>query len=76
MMQMIAGLAISLGLLKQYPSLKTKQCNGQQLCISGKSQTAGLDRTGMDGCMTEGACRWRGGGGRRSIGRLVREKSV
>lgn len=71
MMWMIASLAISLGLLKQSSSLKTKQCNGQQLCICGKSQTAGLDRTGMDGCMNEGAWRWRVGGS-SSIGRLMR----
>lgn len=49
MMRMIAGGAISLGLLKPSPSLKTKQCNGQRLCICGKSQTAGLDRAAMDG---------------------------
>lgn len=53
MKRMIGGLAISLRLLKQSPSLKTKQCNGQQLCMCGESQTAGLDKTGMD----EGA--WR-----------------
>ena len=50
MIRMISGLVISLGLLKQSPPLKTKQCNGQQLCICGKSQTAGLDRLGwMEG---------------------------
>lgn len=70
MMLMIAGFVISLGLLKQSLSLKTKQCNGQQLCICGKSQTAGIDRTGMDGCMNEGGWRWRGGG---SIRRLMRK---
>lgn len=50
-MRMIANSAIFLCLLKPPPSLKTKQCNGQQLCICGKSQTAGLDRSGTDGCM-------------------------
>lgn len=53
MMRMIAGLTISLGLLKQSSSLKTKQCNGQKLCICGKSQTAGLEKTAMDGWMHE-----------------------
>lgn len=51
LMRSIAGLAISLRLLKPPPSLTTKQCNGRQLCICGTSQTAGLARTGMDGCM-------------------------
>lgn len=51
MKRMISGLAISLRLLKQPPSLKTKQCNGQQLCMCGESQTAGLDRAEMDGRM-------------------------
>lgn len=58
MMRMIAGLGIFLGLLKPPPPLKTKQCNGQQLCICGKSQTASLDRSGMDGCMNEDGWRW------------------
>lgn len=58
-----AGWAISLGLLKPPPSLKTKQCNGQQLCICGKSQTAGLDRAVMDGCTGGGG--WRRTGGER-----------
>lgn len=52
MMWTTAGGTIFLGLLKQSPSLKTKQCNGQQLCICGKSQTAGLDRP-RDGWMHE-----------------------
>ena len=51
LMRPIAGLAISLCLLKPPPSLTTKQCNGQQLCMCGTSQTAGLAKTGMDGCM-------------------------
>ena len=54
MVQMTSGLAISLGLLKQSSSLKTKQCNQQQLCICGRSQTAGLEKAVMDGCMNEG----------------------
>lgn len=57
------GWAISLGLLKAPPSLKTKQCNGQQLCICGKSQTAGLDRAVMDGCTGGGG--WRHTSGER-----------
>lgn len=57
LMWMIANSAIFLCLLKPPPSLKTKQCNGQQLCICGKSQTAGLDRSGTDGCMNGGG--WR-----------------
>lgn len=51
-MRMVGGLAISLSLLKPPPPLKTKQ-RRQQICICGKSQTAGLDRPGMDGCMDE-----------------------
>lgn len=47
-MRMVGGLAISLSLLKPPPPLKTKQ-RWQQICICGKSQTAGLDRAGMDG---------------------------
>lgn len=54
MMQMVAGLAISLGLFKQSSSLKTEQCNQLQLCICGRSQTAGLDKAGIDVCI-----RWR-----------------
>lgn len=49
-MRMVGGLAISLSLLKPPPPLKTKQCNRRQICICGKSQTAGLDMAGMDGC--------------------------
>lgn len=51
-MRMVGGLAISLRLLKPPPPLKTKQCR-QQICICGKSQTAALDRPGMDGRMDE-----------------------
>lgn len=51
-MRMVGGLAISLSLLKPPPPLKTKQCR-QPICICGKSQTADLDRPGMDGCMDE-----------------------
>lgn len=58
-MRMVGGLAISLSLLKPPPPLKTKQCR-QQICICGKSQTAGLDRPGMDGRTDEDGqgCVW------------------
>lgn len=60
-MQAAAGWAISLGLLKPPSSLKTKQCNAQQLCICGKSQTAGLDRAVMAGRTGGGGWRWTSG---------------
>lgn len=57
-----AGWAISLGLLKPPPPLKTKQCDGQRLCICGKLQTAGWDGAVMDGHAGDGEL------GRDSIG--------